>query len=81
MIVFILNTGKVKKLFLSKVTLYLLTLFVCLFIFGHTHTAGGILVPQLGMEPAPTAMKVRSLNHWTVREFPIPFNFKRRRGK
>ena len=27
-----------------------------------------ILVPTLGMEPAPPAVEVRSSNHWTARE-------------
>ena len=30
--------------------------------------ACGILVPWPGIEPAPSAMAVRSLNHWTARE-------------
>ena len=32
--------------------------------------AGGILIPQPGMEPRPSAVKARSPNHWTTREFP-----------
>ena len=32
------------------------------------HVACGILVPGLGIEPAPPAVKTRSLNHWTIRE-------------
>ena len=31
--------------------------------------ASGILVPQLGTEPAPSALE-GSLNHWTAREVP-----------
>ena len=31
----------------------------------------GILVPQSGTEPAPAAVEVQSLNHWTVREVPL----------
>ena len=31
--------------------------------------ACGILVPQPGIEPAPLALKARSPNHWTAREF------------
>ena len=30
-----------------------------------------ILVPQLGIELRPSAVKVRSPNHWTTRELPI----------
>ena len=32
--------------------------------------ARGILVPQPGIEPAPLAVEVWSLNHWTTREAP-----------
>ena len=32
--------------------------------------AGGILVPQPGIEPVPPAVEVRSLNHRTAREVP-----------
>ena len=35
--------------------------------------ACGILVPQPGMEPAPSAVKSRGPNHWTAREFPVGF--------
>ena len=31
-----------------------------------------ILVLQPGIEPAPSAMKVQSPNHWTARAFPVP---------
>ena len=30
--------------------------------------ACGILVPQTGIDPAPLALEVQSLNHWTTRE-------------
>ena len=30
----------------------------------------GILVPQPGIKPAPPALEVWSLNHWTTREVP-----------
>ena len=33
--------------------------------------AGGILVPQPGIEPVPPAVEVWSLNHWTMREVLI----------
>ena len=32
--------------------------------------ACGILVPQPGIEPGPTAVEARSPNHWTTREVP-----------
>ena len=31
--------------------------------------ACGILVPQPGIEPMPSAMETQSPNHWTAREF------------
>ena len=33
----------------------------------------GILVYRPGIEPVPLAVKARSPNHWTAREFPIPY--------
>ena len=49
----------------------LVKLFVCLFlVFWPHHAACGILVPLPRIEPAPPAVKVRSLNHWTTREIP-----------
>ena len=41
---------------------------ICFFFFFCT--AYGILVPQPGIEPGPSAVKAWSLNHWTTREFP-----------
>ena len=35
--------------------------------FWPFRTAWGILVPQLGMEPATPAFEAQSLNHWTTR--------------
>ena len=32
--------------------------------------ACGILVPQPGIEPRPSAVKAWSPNHWTAKEFP-----------
>ena len=46
------------------------------FCFGH-HVACGILVPQPGTEPRPSAVRTRSPNHWTAREFPVLLLFKR----
>ena len=31
------------------------------------------LVPQPGIEPAPSAVKAQSPNHWTTKEFPLIF--------
>ena len=42
-----------------------------LFFFGPRRMACGILVPQPGIEPGPSAVKAWSPNHWTTREFPI----------
>ena len=36
-----------------------------------------ILLPLPGTKSALTAMEVRSLNHWTVREIPKPLAFQR----
>ena len=40
------------------------------FFFG-----GQILVPQLGIEPTPLAVKAWSPNHWTTREVPNASHF------
>ena len=40
------------------------------FFFWPHRKACGISVPQSGIEPAPSAVKVQSPNHWTSREFP-----------
>ena len=50
----------------------LLTIIFIIFISWPCHGAGGILVPQLGMEPMPPAVDVQSPNHWDAREFPVP---------
>ena len=42
------------------------------FFLPHS-SACGILAPQPGIEPGPSAVKVPSLNHWTAREFPVSF--------
>ena len=41
------------------------------FFFWPRHTAYGILVPRPGIEPRPSAVRVRSPNHWTTREVPF----------
>jgi len=38
------------------------------FLFWPHHAACGILVPQPGVEPAPPALEVQSLNYWIARE-------------
>ena len=43
--------------------------------FWLYHTACGILVPQLGIKPEPSVLKVWSLNHWTAGETTIKKNF------
>ena len=50
-------------------------------VLGHLHIyipileACGILVPWPGIEPGPSAVKVLSPNHWTIREFPCIWIF------
>ena len=46
-------------------------LFIWTFLFSPCHMAYGILVPQWGIEPAPSAVKAWSPDHWTAREFPM----------
>ena len=41
------------------------------FFFWPRHTAYGILVPRPGIEPRPSAVRVRSPNHWTAGEVPL----------
>ena len=41
-----------------------------LYSFRSCCMACGILVPQPGLEPGPSAGTIWSLNHWTAREFP-----------
>ena len=38
--------------------------------FWPGHEACGILIPWLGVEPVPLAVKVWNPSHWTTREFP-----------
>ena len=38
--------------------------------FGLPHRACGISVPQPGVKPTPSTVKVQSPNHWTARKFP-----------
>ena len=44
---------------------------ICFFIFFWPRRAAcRILVPQPGIEPAPSAVKAQSPHHWTARDFP-----------
>ena len=74
-------------LFFLKVCWFLLTLlFLCCFLFAlvfffffnnvrsfftFSCTAFRISFSQLGIEPASSAVKVRSSNHWVASEFPV----------
>ena len=49
--------------------------FLSLFLFRPWHTACGILVPQLGIEPMPPAVEAQSPKDWTSREVPQFFSF------
>ena len=44
--------------------------FIFIYLFWPCCTACGILVPQPGIEPWPSAVRAQSSNHWTAREFP-----------
>ena len=57
---------------------YIFTLIFIIFLFiWLCPVACGILVPQPGIKPAPPALEVWSLNHWTTREVPAYiFNIK-----
>ena len=52
----------------------MMILFLFIYLFLPHRTACGILVPQPGIGPVPTAVKARSPNHWTAGEFPA-FSF------
>ena len=53
-----------------------LLLFLSFFFFLPHHAGFGILVPQRGVKPRPSAVKAESLNHWTIREVPLLKYFK-----
>ena len=61
--------------------LVLLPCCFCLLFFGACLAACGILVPQPGIEPGPSAVAVWGLNHWTAREFPCCFYLTRKTHK
>ena len=49
-----------------------LILFTYLFFWPWLAACGcGILVPQPGIEPRPSAVRAQSPNYWTTRELPI----------
>ena len=56
----------------GHIIFFLIGYFICLFFFlrGPNPTACGILVPQPGIRPVPSALEAQSLNHWTVRKVP-----------
>ena len=67
----ILCQVKSKKLGSSLGRNYLVyLLFYFIFFFGPRRAACRILVPRWGIEPAPPAVEVWSLNHWATREVP-----------
>ena len=41
-----------------------------IYSFRSCRMACGILVPQPGLEPGPSAVTIWSPNHWTARELP-----------
>ena len=43
------------------------------FLFLPLRVSYGILVPQPGIEPMPSVVKVLSPHHWTARELPLLF--------
>ena len=43
--------------------------YICYYYWLH-HVICRILVPQLGIEPTSLAVRTRSPNYWTTREFP-----------
>ena len=50
--------------------------FLLLIYFLPHYLACGILVPQTGIEPRSSAMKVPCPKHWTAREFCTSYFFK-----
>ena len=50
--------------------------FFFIYFFWLHRASCGILVPQLGIEPTPPTVEVRSLNHWDAREVSIMYILK-----
>ena len=46
--------------------------FFFLYFFGHRCKECRIAAPGQGIKPMPLAVEVRSPNHWTTREVPVP---------
>ena len=63
------KSKKIYIYFFKKINIYIYIFFF--FFFWLHRVACGILVPQPGIEPVPSAVKVQGPNHWTVREFPL----------
>ena len=61
--------NQVQPVFKKRGIRFHLFLFIVLF-FWPCCTVYGILVPLPGIEPGALAMRARSSNHWTAREFP-----------
>jgi len=72
----VLGEKKGGGIIFCKVSYILSFKLLLLFInFSRVETvACGILVPQLGIEPGPSAVRAKTPNHWTAREFS-KFNF------
>ena len=67
--------GNYSRLLLYKLPVSCVARLFCFFFFRPSHAARGILVPWPGIEPRPLAVKARSPNHWTAREFPCGRSF------
>ena len=50
------------------------------FFFGHRLKACGLSVSQQGVKPAPPALRVQSLNHWTTKDVPASFQNKKQKN-
>ena len=62
-------TGKGKVAWGNRIERSLFLFYLFFFFLASLHGLQ-ILVPQPGIEPMPSAVKVWSPNHWTAREFP-----------
>ena len=67
------DSTSLSILFFFKKFLLMKSFFVI--FFCHTVQdvrACGILVPQPGIQPRPSALRAQNLNHWTTWEVPTP---------
>ena len=55
-------------------TFFLLPFFFFFKLFWVCHMACGILVPRLGFEPRPTAVKAGRPNNWPANSLPFSLN-------